>query len=70
MSLRVDTHISGATVVVWRNSEHYLEAKEAPYYPHLVLIELVRNGQVYLRDEVGLCDAPKAIMQYVRQELI
>lgn len=66
--MKVDTHISGSQCVVWRTKEHYIDARRDARRPHLTFIEVVRNGRVYLRDTVGLCDTPKRIVELMRSE--
>lgn len=68
MTLRVETHIAGSTVVVSRSPQHYIDARKDVRNPHLQMIEVVRNGRVYRRETVGLCDAPTTIINLMRRE--
>ena len=67
--MKTVTHIAGATCVVFKNNEHYLEARKDARRPHLTFIEIVRCGQVYLREAVDNVFAPERIAYYMREEL-
>jgi len=69
MSLRVDTHIGGSFCVVWKNREHYLDARR--YYGDcdFTAIELVDSGQVYYRENVPNRRAPERIIKLMRERL-
>lgn len=66
--MRVDTHISGSHCVVWLGRDHYIDARKDTRRPHLTFIELVRNGQVYLRDTVDNTFAPERITHYMKEQ--
>lgn len=65
--MKVETHIGGSDVVVWLGRDHYIDARRDVRKPDFRLIEVVRNGHVYLSEYVGLCDAPKKIVAYMRR---
>lgn len=71
MNLRVDTHISGAHCVVWKNKEHYIDCRKSMTYgTPTTTIECVRNGQVYKRLGVLDAQAPEKIIELMREELV
>lgn len=71
MSLIVDnTRHAAGTLVVWRNPEHYLIAdRDNQMYYKQTLIEIVRNGRVYLRDRVPNNWAPERIIELMKEHL-
>lgn len=68
--MKVETHIGGAHCVIWRTREHYIDCRKDARRPHLTCIEVVRNGQVYLRDTVENAFAPERVAHYMREEML
>lgn len=75
MNLRVETHYANSPVVVWRNKEHYIDTYRDARYPGVTFIEVIRAGQVYLReralnkDERPGYSSPERIIYLMRTEL-
>lgn len=69
MNLRVDTHIAGSKVVVWRNREHYIDAREDYRFPKYNFIEVVHSGRVRIRELVHVDASPERIIELMRNEL-
>ena len=64
------TDIGGSHCVVQKHRDHYLDARKDIRKPDTTFIEVVRSGQVYLRDEVPNDRAPERIAELMRQELL
>lgn len=67
--MRVRRDIGGSILVVFKNSEHYLDAKKYAHLPGSTFVELVRNGQVFHRESLSDQRAPDRIVSLMRRGL-
>ena len=65
--MKVLDYIAGSNVTVFKNSEHYLDARRDVRTPGVSHIELVRNGRVYRREQVSDADAPMRVVDLMKE---
>lgn len=68
--MKVLDHISGSNVTVLKNSEHYIDARRDVRTPGVSYIEIVRNGRVYHREEISDTDAPKRVVELMKEHFV
>lgn len=75
--LEVLDHIGGSYLVVQVvGRDHYLDARKRSSIDNpaderaLTLVEIVRNGQVYFRENIYNKDAPARIIELVKEKLL
>ena len=69
--LKVLNHIAGSYLVVQVvGRDHYLDARKDVRCPTLTMVEIVRSGQVYFRENIYNKDAPARIIELVKEKLL
>lgn len=64
--MKTSKAIAGSYVVVWKNAQHYIDARKDVRYPNMSFIEVVRDGFVRQRLQVPNDRAPETIVELMK----